>query len=112
MKNILSVLCVCILVATSVVQAQIPKKISYQGVLTISAGTPATDGNYTLAFNVFENPTGGTSLYTEAHASVPVSRGTFKVILGSVTTLTLPFDRTYFLEMTVTSGPNVSSPMT
>ncbi|MBI5217269.1 MAG: hypothetical protein HY960_16065 [Ignavibacteriae bacterium] len=91
---------------------QIPKRISYQGVLTTAGGAPATDGSYEILFNLYDVQSGGTAIFTETHLTVAVARGTFKAILGSVTTMNLPFDRTYYLEMTVNAGPGISSPIT
>jgi hypothetical protein len=33
--------------------AQIPNRISYQGLLTTSSGTPVADGSYDLRFEIF-----------------------------------------------------------
>ncbi len=112
MKRVILLQFVIILFVTFFSSAQIPKRISYQGVLTTAGGAPATDGSYEILFNLFDVQSGGTAIFTETHATVAVSRGTFKVILGSVTYLNLPFDRTYYLEMTVNSGPGISSPVT
>jgi len=51
-------------------------------------------------------------LFIEAQPGVTVFRGSFKAILGSVAPLALPFDRTFFLEMTVTAGPGITDPVT
>ncbi len=105
-------LVVFLLLTSFSVFAQVPRKISYQGVLTNSSGSPAQDGNYTLQFRLYDVSSGGSALYTETHNPVSVQRGSFKVLLGSVTPITLPFDIPYYLEMTVTAGPDVSSPVT
>lgn len=92
--------------------AQIPRKISYQGILTDALGAPAVDGNYSLQFQLFDQPTGGSAMYTESDPSVPVHRGSFKYVIGSAASLSLPFDRPYFLELSVIAGPGIVTPLT
>ncbi|MEO8133995.1 MAG: hypothetical protein ABI831_08470 [Betaproteobacteria bacterium] len=82
-------------------EAQVPHKISYQGVLTDSGGTPIT-APLMIAFRLYSVPFGGAALYTETQ-SVSVSNGQFAVLIGSVAALTLPFDVPYFLGTTVGS---------
>lgn len=96
----------------SATSTTLPLKISYQGLLATSAGIPLADGSYDLQFHIFEVPTGGTALWSESHAGVPLERGIFNVILGSVASLNIAFDKPLFVEATVTSGPGMSSPMT
>lgn len=82
--------------------SEIPHTISYQGVLTDNDGNTVTDGNYNLTFTLHDAASGGTALWTETH-SVAVVNGIFNVILGSVTPLNLPFDKTYWLGIQVDS---------
>lgn len=96
----------------SVAQSQIPRKISYQGALTTGAGTPADDGSYSLSISIYDNESGGVALFNEPFSDVAVSRGMFKVNLGSTVALNLPFNRTYYVELTVNSGPGVTTPVT
>lgn len=74
-------------VASSLVLGQLPQTISYQGLLTTSGGYPVSDGAYTLTFRLYTSASGGSPIWTEAHTGVQVSKGTFGVILGSVTPL-------------------------
>lgn len=83
--------------------AQIPQTLSYQGVLKNVDGTAVTDGNYTLVFKLYDVAVGGTALWSETQTAV-VSQGLFNVILGSVTPLSLPFDKPYWLGVTVGTG--------
>jgi len=87
--------------------AQIPKTISYQGVLTEASGTAVPDGNYNLTFKLYDVAAGGAALWTETQ-SVVVNKGMFSVILGSANLLTLPFDKPYWLGMTVGSGSEMT----
>ncbi len=75
-------------------------------------GTPAATGSYDLQFVLKDSATGGSTLWSETQTGVSVQQGTFSVILGSVTLLSLPFDLTYYLEVTATAGPGISSPVT
>ena len=92
-------------------EPQVPQKISYQGFLS-TGGVPVADGNYTLKFEIFDVTAGGTALYSETQSGVALSQGSFSVIIGSVTPLTLPFNVPYFLEVTATAGPGIGSPLT
>ncbi|MCA9668581.1 MAG: collagen-like protein [Myxococcales bacterium] len=79
----------------------VPTKVAYTGRL-LDGGQPV---NATLAitFEIFDAATGGTSVWSESHASVSISDGVFTVDLGGATAL----DSTVFpgaarwLEITV-----------
>ncbi len=86
---------------SSLAMAQIPKTISYQGVLTDLEGNPVADGTYSLTFRLYEEAEGGTAVWEETHASVTVTDGVFGVLLGSVTPLELTFDQPYWLGLAV-----------
>ena len=89
--------------------AGIPKMINYQGMLTQSNGTtPVPNGNYNLTFKIYGSLAGTDSLWREYHSNVPVTNGLFNVILGSITTLNLPFDTTYWLGIKVGTDSELS----
>lgn len=93
--------------------AQVPLLVSYQGVLTDNAGNLVADGSYGVTFRIFTVSTGGGALFTEAHtgaSSVPVVNGGFSVLLGSLASLTLPFDIPYWLEIEVAGGGGPLAP--
>ena len=112
MKRVSCFLLLCSLLICLSAFSQIPKRISYQGVLTTSGGGTATNGDYRISFGIYDSLSGGLPLWFETHDPVAVSKGIFHVILGSDSPLDLPFDRTYYVEMTVASGPGISSPVT
>ena len=91
--------------------AAIPNKISYQGMLTTAAGVPLSDGSYNLKFELFNAASAGLSLWNETQTGIAVQRGTFNTLLGSVTPLTGIFNQPLWLEVTVVSGPGISSPL-
>ena len=89
--------------------AGIPKLINYQGMLTQPDGTtPVSDGNYNLTFKIYGSAGGTDSLWWEYHSNVQVTHGLFNVILGSVTTLNLPFNTSYWLGIRVGSDAELS----
>ena len=99
-----------LILAASLSLAQVPKTISYQGVLTDASGTVVPDGNYNLTFKLYDVATGGTALWAEGQL-VAVSKGIFNVILGSVAPLNLPFNKPYYLGVTVGAGTELSPRM-
>ncbi|NOX37494.1 MAG: hypothetical protein GXO78_08150 [Calditrichaeota bacterium] len=98
---------VFLLLGISLALAQIPRAISYQGILTDVNGTPVADGAYELTFRLYDALSNGNMLWEEKQ-TVPVKDGLFNVALGSVTPLVLPFDQPYWLGITVGSGTEMS----
>jgi hypothetical protein len=86
-----------------ILNAQIPRTISYQGVLTDAKGNPRPDGSYNVTFALYADSTGGTKLWQETK-SLAVTKGMFSNYLGDVTALTLTFDRQYWLGITISTG--------
>ncbi len=65
---------------SSLIIAQIPQQINYQGMLSDIAGNPIT-GTYTFNFSIYSDGTTSTSLWTETQ-SVNISNGLFNIQLG------------------------------
>ena len=103
MKRLFSHLMLVILLTALTAMAQIPQTISYQGMLTDTEGTSVSDGDYSILFNLYNVPTGGSPLWTETQ-TVTLSDGVFNVQLGAINPLTLPFDEGYWLGITIDSG--------
>ncbi len=63
--------------------------INYQGRLADSSGTPIDNPNPGLGmtFALYDVESGGSAVWTETHANVPVSEGLFSVRLGSISAL-------------------------
>ena len=76
---------VCSLWSVAAAQPGIPPVISFQGVLTDSAGA-ARNGTESMMFALHADSTGGSPLWSETQ-SVPVSDGLFDVYLGDVTAI-------------------------
>ncbi|RMF65336.1 MAG: hypothetical protein D6746_00615, partial [Bacteroidetes bacterium] len=89
-------------------QAQVPRTISFQGLLTDDQGQPLADGTYTLLFRLAAEEAPATTLWEEEHTDVPVSGGLFSVVLGSTTPLDLPFDGPYVLGVSVDGGAEMT----
>ena len=104
--GIVGMVLLCSIFCISESTAAIPRKISYQGVLTDSNGTPLS-GQYQMRFQIYTSASGGTALWTEEwkdSSKVIVSNGLFNVLLGSIQPIdlgTLTFVDTYWLEVAV-----------
>jgi len=98
-----------LLLVSSGALAQIPRTISYQGILADGSGTLVPDGNHTLTLRIYETSSGGSAIFTETH-TVPVVRGVFNSIIGSSTPIppSMGFDKAYFLGVTVDGGAELS----
>lgn len=85
------------------VTAQIPRTITYQGVLRDGSG--AVTGAHTLLITLYNQASGGAQLWNELH-NVTVDEGLFSVVLGSVTPIpgSVTFDRTYFIGVAIDGG--------
>jgi len=103
MKHIVTFFLCLLLICLA--NAQVPNKISYQGLLTTSSGTPVQDGSYDIKFEIFNLPSSGTLRHSETQTGVSVQRGTFSVILGTIVTLTLAFNESLYVEVTAVNGP-------
>jgi hypothetical protein len=108
MKKLLLLLTIIFITSINIFGQAIPKQIDYQGVLKTSAGSIVPDGNYQLTFKIYNDPTGGSALWTEVQ-TVAVANGIFSAHLGSVTPITtVPFNRIHFLGITIESDPELS----
>ena len=88
--------------------AQVPRTMSYQGVLTDNAGVLLPDGNYNLTFRIYDVAVAGAPLFVENHAVVPLVKGGFSVILGSINPIGLNFDAPYWLGVQVAADPEMT----
>jgi len=79
------ILAAAIVTLASLAPAAVPRLVNYQGTVTGPSGP--IDGNYALSFAIYADSIGGTALWTESHATVPVTFGLFNVILGRFTPL-------------------------
>lgn len=82
--------------------AAVPRLINYQGRLTDSAGVPL-NGTYNITFRIYDAESAGNLLWSETHSAAVIQKGIFHVMLGSVSSLGLAFDKPYWLEIKVGS---------
>ena len=89
--------------------AAVPQMINYQGRLTDNAGAPL-DTTVSMAFTIYDDPTGGSSKWAETQSSVTVTAGLFNVILGGVNPIldTVFNDTARYLGITIGSDSEIS----
>jgi len=89
-----------------------PFLIPYQGRLTDPNGVPYTNGQYTLAFNLYDQPIGGSNLWSETHYKVGVINGMVNVFLGSINPAlsNVVFSQTRHLGITIYADNNPNNP--
>ncbi|MEI8134787.1 MAG: hypothetical protein WCH46_06875 [bacterium] len=108
MKTILHSLFIAVMlfVAASAIQAQIPRTITYQGVVVDGQGKFISDGTHNVSLKLYEAVDAPNAIYTENQVNRPFLRGIFDVIIGSVTPIpnTVGFDKPYFLGISVDGG--------
>lgn len=87
-----------------------PQVIPFQGRLTDQAGTPYSEGTYTIVFNLYDAPVGGTALWTERHTGVGLVNGMVNVFLGSIVALDgQDFTQTRYLGITIDADGNANT---
>jgi hypothetical protein len=98
-----------VLLLSTISLAQIPRTLSYQGILSDTLGNPKPDGFYGITFRMYSSASGGSALWSETR-SLQVKRGLFSTILGSQTAFppSLAFDRQYWLSIQVAGDPELT----
>lgn len=88
-------------------EAQIPRLLSYQGVLTDTLGNPKS-GVYTFTFRLYSVSSGGSALWTEIK-DLMVTDGLFSTYLADVTPFGpgIAFDRPYWLGVKPGADPEL-----
>ncbi|MFZ4764091.1 MAG: hypothetical protein ACOYMN_03985, partial [Roseimicrobium sp.] len=100
-------LCIAVLLSSFVIPhssfgAESPLYIPFQGQVTNQAGVLATDGQYSVIFNLYDQAVGGQPVWSERHVKIGVTRGMINVFLGSISPLTsVDFSQTKYLGITV-----------
>ncbi|HMN25864.1 MAG TPA: hypothetical protein PKE38_15275 [Ignavibacteriaceae bacterium] len=105
--KILLTFIISMLTSILVFNQTIPTTINYQGVLKDAAGIVVANGDYNITFKLYDASVGGTELWSETKL-VNVVDGIINTKLGSVTPLTLPFDDTYWLGVTIAAGSELT----
>ncbi|MBM2814915.1 MAG: hypothetical protein HW421_1677 [Ignavibacteria bacterium] len=109
--TMLNVITAVILISTgTILQAQIPEKINYQGFLTAPNGSPVANGSYALSFKIYDAASGGQLLWSET-SQVQTVKGLFETTLGNTNPIQLTFEKQYWVGISV-SGSNELTPRT
>ena len=77
----------------------VPRRISYQGLITKADGTPTENGSYEILFKVYDTADGGDSLWSESQY-ITVTNGIISTVLGNTNPFTVIPQEAY-LELTV-----------
>jgi hypothetical protein len=85
----------------------IPQTINYQGVLKDASGVVVANGDYNITFKLYDVESSGTELWSETKL-INVVDGIINTQIGSVTPITLPFDASYWLGVTVATGSELA----
>jgi hypothetical protein len=90
------------LVVAAVASAQVPRVLSYQGILTDSQGRILPDGEYQLTIRLYDRVDATEPIYVEEQR-VEAVRGVVNVLIGTVEPLPwrLTFDRVYYVGISV-----------
>ncbi|GIV50346.1 MAG: hypothetical protein KatS3mg038_0867 [Candidatus Kapaibacterium sp.] len=88
-----------------VASAQVPRVLSYQGILTDPDGRILPDGEYTLTVRLYDRVDATEPIYVEEHRTVAV-RGVVNLLIGTVEPLPwkLSFDRVYYVGLSINGG--------
>jgi len=85
-------------------QVTVPSTLGFEGYLADANGDPVADGDYDLAFKLWNAASGGSQVgSTETHTDVAVSGGLYTVELTTFTASS--FDGSRWLGITATGGP-------
>jgi len=87
--------------------AQIPRTLSYQGVLTDSVGTPKPDGTYTFTFRLYDGAASEGKLVGSQQRTLPVKRGLFHTTFDQLFA-GVSLDRPYWLSVQLEGEPELS----
>jgi hypothetical protein len=107
MKRVIFIILILIFCQIHLLYSDIPKQISYQGILTDQQMIPLPDGNYDIQFRLYTSDSEQIELWSEQQ-TVIINNGVFDVYLGTVNPLNLSFDRQYWLGVTLSGEAEMS----
>jgi len=89
-------------------RGDIPRMISYQGIVTDTAGTPIPDGTYTITFRLYVIPGGGTRIWEE-QKTMQLRRGLISTTLGDQALFgsSVDFTQPYWLGIQIGADPEM-----
>ncbi|MEZ4785729.1 MAG: hypothetical protein R3F28_16835 [Candidatus Kapaibacterium sp.] len=103
----LGILSFCLLGQTLVAQPDIPRLLSWQGVLTDQFRAPVPDGDYTITVRLYDQVAAVNPVWEETER-VRTFDGVFTTLLGDQTPLGLIFDRPYWLAIELQGEPEMT----
>jgi hypothetical protein len=100
---------IILLVLLSVIVSAVPQKISFQGVLKDSTGSPI-NGTRNMTFVIYDAATGGSDLWSETQTSVSIEAGIYNVQLGKNTALSSSYftGDTRYLGISINGGSELT----
>jgi hypothetical protein len=102
LRTCLLVLASSLALHSSSLANEAPLYIPFQGQVTNQQGTVVADGQYSVIFNLYDQPVGGQPVWSERHTKIGVTRGMINVFLGSIAPLTsVDFSQIKYLGITV-----------
>ncbi len=89
--------------------SQIPRTISYQGILTDTAGNVKPDGEYNFTFRLYDSNSDGTPFWSESK-KLKIIKGLFSTNLGDQNPFgnDIKFDKPYWLSIQIESEAELS----
>ena len=82
--------------------------LTVQGTIQKASGANLDDGSYSMSFRLYTAARGGVPIWSETQEKVDVTGGVYGVLLGTVAPLNIPFDRPYFLGVSVDRGAELA----
>jgi hypothetical protein len=86
---------------------QIPRELSYQGLLTDDSGRPLINAPVSLVFRIYDAPSGGNQLWSESQVTSTGATGVISVVLGSTSPIDCDLGEPLWVELVV-DGNTVS----
>jgi hypothetical protein len=98
-----------LLIASTILYSELPRTISFQGILKNSEGNIVPDGNYSGTFTIYNSETDGDALWNESK-EFTIQDGVFNVILGETEPISsnLDFNDPYWLGIIIEDDPELS----
>ena len=99
-----------VLCASGIAPAEVPRSVSYSGLLTDTAGAPVADGAHLVKFTIYDAETGGNVIWDAGFQMVNTINGLFSYQLGSQ----VPFpanifaDSARYLGVTYSTDPEMT----
>ena len=90
---------------SSVAFAQIPRQISYQGLLVAPNGMPISNGKHVIRIAIYDAPAATLDIFNETDETT-TSNGLFNIIIGGILPIpqSLDFSKQYWLGVSVDGG--------